>query len=410
MEPEVIQRAAAQLPTPFYLLNLDVFHRRLERTNQILGEGRELVYAMKANPFLAAAAAEKGYRLEVCSPGEFAICEREGISMRQIVLSGVYKEEKEIRRVIQKYPGQGVYTVESLAQLEFLDKAGGQLEDPVPVLLRLTSGNQFGLEEAVIREIVRERERYTGIRILGLQFYSGTQKRKREVLEQELSRLDKLLTDLKEEYDFLTEELEYGPGLFVPYFQKEDPKEGEELLKALRVCLDHLDFKGKIILEMGRFLAWDCGCYLTTVVDVKEREDIPYAIVDGGIHHLNYYGQTMAMKIPRFTQLAGDTLAVRAKKYTKEIHVCGALCTSADVLVRKMPLIGETIKDLLGDILVFENTGAYSITEGLYLFLSRDLPAVVAWSEKQGLELTREGLETNKLNSRSFEEETLWNN
>ena len=29
--------------------------------------------------------------------------------------------------------------------------------------------------------------------------------------------------------------------------------------------------------------------------------------------------------------------------------------------------------------LVFENTGAYSVTEGLGLFLSRDLPQVILW-------------------------------
>lgn len=33
---------------------------------------------------------------EVCSPGEFAICEKEGIPRDKIVLSGVNKEKKDI--------------------------------------------------------------------------------------------------------------------------------------------------------------------------------------------------------------------------------------------------------------------------------------------------------------------------
>ena len=45
----------------------------------------------EANPFLVNTAVLDRY--EVCSPGEFAICERLGIPMSKIVLSGVYKEK-----------------------------------------------------------------------------------------------------------------------------------------------------------------------------------------------------------------------------------------------------------------------------------------------------------------------------
>ena len=46
----------------------------------------------------------------------------------------------------------------------------------------------------------------------------------------------------------------------------------------------------------------------------------------------------------------------------------------------------------LQDVLVFERTGAYSVTEGIYLFLSRDLPQILFWSEQEGLQLVREGI------------------
>ena len=41
---------------------------------------------------------------EVCSPGEFRICEKEGIRREKIVLSGVYKEEQDIRDVMISVP------------------------------------------------------------------------------------------------------------------------------------------------------------------------------------------------------------------------------------------------------------------------------------------------------------------
>lgn len=51
-------------------------------------------------------------------------------------------------------------------------------------------------------------------------------------------------------------------------------------------------------IEMGRFLAASCGKYYTQVKDLKSTGDANYAILDGGIHHLNYFGQRMAMQVP----------------------------------------------------------------------------------------------------------------
>ena len=43
---------------------------------------------MKANPFFVDAFKHLNTKYEVCSPGEFAICEREKVNMKDIVLSG----------------------------------------------------------------------------------------------------------------------------------------------------------------------------------------------------------------------------------------------------------------------------------------------------------------------------------
>ena len=53
----------------------------------------------------------------------------------------------------------------------------------------------------------------------------------------------------------------------------------------------------------------------------------------------------------------------------------------------------------IGDAFVFENTGAYCMTEGISLFLSRDLPAVLKIKENNEIEVARENMPTYKLNS-----------
>ena len=76
-------------------------------------------------------------------------------------------------------------------------------------------------------------------------------------------------------------------------------------------------------------------------------------------------------------------------------NLCGALCTVSDVVVKRFPLH----KPQLHDILVFERVGAYSVTEGIYLFLSRPLPRIYFWTEGEGLRMVRDGVHTDLLNS-----------
>jgi len=191
--------------------------------------------------------------------------------------------------------------------------------------------------------------------------------------------------------------MEYGPGFYVPYFQKEEEEELSETMKAFRETVEHLEFQGKITLEIGRYLAADCGIYVTRIVDVKENAGQRYGIVDGGIHHLNYFGQTMAMKIPHYVQLDGVSLEEKRERKENPVTICGALCTVSDVLVKNLSLKGS----YLGDVLVFERTGAYSVTEGIYLFLSRNFPRIFSFSREQGVTLVRDEIASSQFNGGS---------
>lgn len=387
----IFSKCIEKYPTPFYLFDLEAFSDRVKAIQEKLGERVGICFAVKANPFLIQRAGICADRLEVCSPGEFAICEKSKVEMDKVVLSGVYKEAKEIRRVMELYGSQIIYTVESPSQFELLVQESSRLGIRIRILLRLTSRNQFGMDEEQIERLISSAAQYPSIFIEGLQFYSGTQK-KRRFMKDELEHIDEFLISLRERYGFEAEELEYGPGLFVPYFEKDEHPSMEEELEALRQLLDHMKFKGRITLEMGRYLAAACGYYFTRIVDVKENKDVRYAIVDGGIHQLNYYGQTMAMKLPDYRQIKrGENISHKISNVT----VCGSLCTSQDVLVRNLPLRGE---DILGDVLVFANTGAYSVTEGISLFLSRALPLVLCQTESGNIQLVRDRIETSCLN------------
>ena len=381
-------------PTPSYVFDLDKMKGFVKKVQSCLGESVQLCYAMKANPFLTGPMMEVVSSFEVCSPGEFRICERVGVPMERIVLSGVYKNPEDVEYVLSAYGGRGMYTVESLQHLQILNDTAVKLGMKIAVLIRVTSGNQFGVDEEDIRKMVSDRGNYPGIEIEGLQFYLGTQKRELSQMKTELEHLDEFIGELKEVNGFETRVLEYGPGFFVPYFKKDKSEDVEDVLGEFKELLECLKFKGKVVLEMGRFLAATCGYYVTSIVDMKVNKDQPYVIMDGGINHLNYYGQVMAMKQPYCVQLDAEGNE-KTEDEAEAWNLCGALCTVSDVVVKRFPLH----KPQIHDILVFERVGAYSVTEGIYLFLSRPLPRIYFWTEEGGLRMVREGVHTDLLNS-----------
>ncbi len=389
MERKILQEAAEKFGTPSYLFDLDRLTQRMETLKKALGSRAELCYAMKANPFLTGALRDLADRFEVCSPGEYDICRRLDIPEEKLVISGVNKSPEDTARMMDDCPRMGRYTAESPAQLELLHQCASRRKRKVSVLLRLTSGNQFGMDEEEVRRIVAERAKYPFLDIVGIQQYSGTQKHSEKRLRRQLSRLDGLISSLREESGFETRELEYGPGLPVFYFQDDEAFDEEAFLGEFASALADMAFQGHITLELGRSIAAECGYYLTAAADCKTNKGQHYVILDGGLHQMNYYGQSMAMRVPTVYRL-------RERDGEETLwNLCGSLCTVNDILVKQLP-----VKNLQpGDVFVFEKTGAYSVTEGMALFLSRDLPAVISWSEKDGFRLLRERQSVSSLNT-----------
>jgi len=405
MTINALSDAAANFSTPAYLFDLDELKSRIAYLRKHIGNNVSLCFAMKANPFIIEALCKNVERFEVCSPGEFRICEKADIPMKKLVISGVYKEEADVDRMLKSYSAIGIYTAESLEQFMLLNKYAGIYNRPIRVLLRLTSGNQFGIDETGIRKIIEQRSLYPYIKIVGIQFFSGTQKSSIKRLARELLDLDDFILSLSEDYGYQAEEMEFGPGLPVSYFQSEKNADEEHFLSEFSRLLSDLRFNGHIVLELGRSIAASCGFYLTKVVDMKTNKGQNYCIVDGGIHQICYYGQTMAMKVPYYQHLPSRD-AIDPISW----NVCGSLCTIHDILVKQLPL--ADLKK--GDVLVFENTGAYSVMEGIALFLSRNLPTVYLYSQKNGFLCAREGHPTDTINSAQLSnirnEEKEWTN
>lgn len=399
--------------TPYYVFDTDEFSKRAAMIRAALdckgGRRIPLCFSIKANPFLLHRLPEGLDHVEVCSPGELEICIALGVKPECIIYSGVMKEKCDIERAVSY--GAGILTCESIrhatliseVMLECMPEGAHEAEFAemkAQVILRLTSGNQFGMSLDDIEYIISHPDEFKGITVIGIHYYSGTQKSLRKI-NKDLEKIKSALTGLKEKYGFEPQLVEYGPGLCVEYFEDDWQEKEKQSLDEAAEVLREFAVEYPLGIEMGRFLAASCGKYYTQVKDLKSTGDANYAILDGGINHLNYFGQRMAMQVPPIKVYGGEVSENEEKPGVEltqmpdaDYTLCGSLCTVADVLVREVKL-----KKLeIGDILEFAHCGAYSVTEAPALFLSRQLPAIYAYSKGCGYECLREHIPAAEIN------------
>lgn len=388
MEKSLEKKLISEVSTPFYVFDINVLRDRIDYLNSMMPENVHLCYAMKANPFVVKEIDEIIEKYEICSYGEWNIAKKMGVSDSKMVISGVYKDEISIEDILNNYKNGEVFTIESLNQIELLNKLTKEKKKVINIILRLTSGNQFGMCEEEIIEILENRAKYEYLNIMGIQYFSGTQKKLSKRIIKELEYVDEFVLNLKNNLGFVVEELEFGPGFPVVYFETEQDFDEQTYLMEIADKIKNMKYQGHITMELGRSIVASCGSYYTKVVDKKTNKEGNFAVLDGGMNHLVYYGQMMAMKKPML-----DILPKREDKILENWNLVGSLCTINDLIVKQLPVSNLEI----GDIFVFKNTGAYSMTEGISLFLSRDLPKVV-FVQGGEMKIVRENINTYTFN------------
>ena len=369
--------------TPMFLYDSNVLCKRINYIKSKLNKDYKIIYAIKANTFILKELDDLVDGYEICSYGEYEICKHLSLNNEKFVISGVNKEEYYIEEMLNDNVTK--YTIESLNHYLLFEKLTKKLHKKIKILIRLTSGNQFGVSKEDFIKVIELNKDNELIKIVGIEYFTGTQKSSIKKINHEIDYIVDFINEIEKNYNLKIEEVEYGTGSPVFYFQEEFDENNyfDELNKALS------KIKGKkISLEMGRTIASSCGQYITSIADIKSNKVGNTIILDGGINHLVYYGQTMAMRIPEF-----EIFPTREDE-KKPYNLYVSLCTINDIILKKIELNSPQI----GDYIVFKNTGAYSITEGIALFLSRELPCVVIYDKNGKDILVREHLRTSLIN------------
>lgn len=383
MRDELIEEAVEQFHTPMYLYQYDQMVENHKKLRSCLPEQSSLFYSMKANPLLGICQIMNKLcdGIEVASAGELYMAMKAGIQPENIIFSSPGKTEEELDYAVRS--GIHMINIESIKEAELLQKICTRLQCQIRVSIRINpkasvsnakikmSGvsSQFGIEEDIAGESIRQIRTMERLNLAGIQVYMGTQNLNVQDIRNNTEYILEMVDELSEEEAIDFSYVNVGGGFGVPYFKNETELNLEELKLALKeavhsFCIKHP--RTKIIFESGRFLMADAGVYVTKILYKKESKGTCYLVCDGGsnFHSASaFLGRFVRNNYPMhiLNQPLQETL------YT----VTGPLCTPTDLIGQKV-LLSEQAKP--GDYVVIEKSGAYGLTFSPSDFLGHEKP------------------------------------
>ncbi|GIQ67223.1 type III PLP-dependent enzyme [Xylanibacillus composti] len=400
MEDEKLRLLSAEYGTPLYVYDGDIMERQYRRLKESLPERFEIFYSAKSNPALGVCEMFRkwGSHIEVASLGELHVAKEAGFDPWQIIFTSPGKTTNELEASIDI----GIYclNVESVEEARRIHQLALSRQKIVNIAIRVNpnfnlsmagirmSGvpTQFGIDQDELDEAVRQIMALSGVRLIGIHVFTGTQMLDAAHLTENMREIIKLAVSLSAAHGFPLEFLDLGGGFGIPYFKGEEALDMQRLKEGMQEVWSAYERElatTRIGVESGRYLMAEAGEFVTRVLYVKECKGVKYLVCDGGSHqHASsaFLGRYVRNNFPM--RIAGKSGA-----QLEEVGVAGPLCTPTDMLGQRIELPAAEE----GDLLVIEKSGAYGLSHSPVMFLSHALPAEIIVYQDQTYVLRERG-------------------
>jgi diaminopimelate decarboxylase len=372
--------------TPFYAYERSHIHSRIALLRQMLPQGVQLHYAMKANPMPAVVQMMAGLvdGFDVASAGELKTALDAGMAPSRISFAGPGKSSAELRCAV----ASGVLLhLESEEEMRRVDAVGELLGITPRVAVRVNpdfelkhagmkmagGARQFGVDAVRVPAMLRRMTRL-GLDFHGFHLFCGAQNLSAPAIGEAQRLCVRLALELAEFAPSPVRSLNIGGGFGVPYFPGEQPLDLAAVTDSLHTTAQVLHDASpdtRLILEMGRYLVAEAGIYVCRVIERKQSHGQVFLITDGGMHHhlaaSGNFGQVIRKNYP---VAIGNRMQGDARE---TVSVVGPLCTPLDLLADRMELARAEV----GDLVVVFQSGAYGLTASPIAFLSHPAPLEV---------------------------------
>lgn len=351
----------AEAGTPLFVYDTAIVRERLGQLRAALPDAVEIHFAIKANPlpaFLEVVSPLVG-GLDVASGGELA----KALAVKDaahISFAGPGKRDVELEAAIV---AGATLNLESEGEADRALAIGERLGVTPKLAVRVNpsfelkgSGmkmggrpSPFGIDAARVPDLVK-RLIAAGADWRGFHIFAGSQALDSEAICETQAATVGLARELADAVGARAPLVNIGGGLGVPYFSGDTPVDigmvGARLAEVLEPGQAYA-------IELGRWIAAECGVYLTRIVDRKVSGDETFLICDGGLNHQlaasGNFGTVVRRNYP--IAIAGQ---MRAEP-VETVSVVGPLCTPLDRLGDKVALPEAQVGDLVAIFLA----GAY---------------------------------------------------
>ena len=366
MKPEVLSSLAKEYSTPFYAFFPDDFtanYQELTEEYEAVYRPFSIAYSFKTNymPAAVCRVLELGGYAEVVSDHEYAIARKVGFSPERILVNGPGKWHG----MEEMISDGAILMLDNSFELDRAMRIAGEKQKTVKIGFRLNfeigtnKQSRFGFDAdnpETESEIRRARE-FPLFQIIGLHFHLGGSRS----LEAWKTRAEKMTAYADR---FLREEerqiIDLGSGMFghlhpdfAVQFHQQIPGFREYASAVAGVFREKYgslpaEKRPKLIVEPGATIIANTMVYATGVIATKTVRGRNIAMVDGSVHQLGELGKKKQLPVH---VVHGQGVG----KALSSADISGYTCLEDDILFRGLP---EPVK--VGDVLVFENAGAYT--------------------------------------------------
>lgn len=353
--------------SPLYVYSADQIVERLKLFQQAFAGREHLVcYAVKANSSLAILKllAAQGAGFDIVSGGELErVLAAAPEAAGRVVFSGTGKTEAEIDLALKA--GILQFNCEGEAELELLAKRAAKHKVRARFALRvnpdvfaethpyISTGlkeHKFGVDIRKALAIYKKAARSKWLEPHSVSVHIGSQIRSAAPFGAAVERLVKLVQQLAKAGIELAA-IDAGGGLGIDYHDGPfDPAAAvKRYAAAVQAALG--DFKGRLMLEPGRFIVGQAGALLTRVIQIKRNGAKTFVVVDGAMNDLIR---------PALYQAYHEIVPLKPRRgKARVVDVVGPICESGDFFAhdRALPPLEA------GDLIAVLDAGAYGMAQ-----------------------------------------------
>ena len=371
--------AAAGEATPCFVYDLAIVRDKIAGLRAALPAEVKVHYAVKANPlpaFVAAVAAMVD-GLDIASGGELAMLQ--GVAPQaHVSFAGPGKRDAEIEAAVR---ASVTLNLESEGEARRALAIGERIGITPRLAVRVNpdfslkgSGMRmgggaaaFGVDAEAVPALVRD-VLGAGADWRGFHIYAGSQALDGEAIAAAQAATVALAERLADEIGASPLVVNLGGGFGIPYFAGDKTVDIAHVGAALGCALAA---RGAILrdtsfaIELGRYLAGECGVYLARVVDRKVSRGETFVVTDGGLHHQLAASGNFGTVVRRNYPIAVATRF--GEEPTETVNVVGCLCTPLDKLGDAVELPRADV----GDVVAVFMAGAYGASASPAAFLGQ---------------------------------------